>query len=715
LEHAQENAYQADQKDLIAFDQLSQDRNSETHRVFDLYHKKFFALKTLSLDSESSWKQLNLMLRQHFNEGSRLAPIHSFSYNPAKKQVKILSEIQKTIVGEYASHRKRQGLAWSTQELKTVIWHLLKIINAFKFQGASTDSLKPAHIFFDSKEGKLRAFDYPGAKPLRFWDWFSWRNMNGFDVALQTLVQIIDPYVRVDNPEDAKAYLNANYPKFKKELYHLERTSWGRGFFHDNLLPLDQIFETQANDEFLLRALKKTLDEKYSQYSQESGVFDHLLNAWKKNMDGGYPRNTPENWAFVNQGLGKFDEASLILKNLLTENTNKYGAYHPTVAKGYLDLAELYHEQGNYQLSSQYFQSAFNTSYATHMVGKDFLARLSFRYGQLLLKLNHYNKKPAMKEFQKAHDLLKDNPNGSARLKKDIQKALGLGNSSSQGYWNSEHWEKRRWKKRKIFKIILILICLKIIYSKCKSYHSKHCQQSIHREQYSQFGPWWRSSQDNSSTQYQPQNHQIEPWWRRSQNDSSMKSQPQAQRPVALVPPKIESRGDQPLDRPIVDVEAQVRSREKLHSSSQFDLSAKLQTQPQLQRVAVSVPPKMERRGDQQPIARPVKEPNFPPNVETPGRNREQASQNKPYQSSQNNSSIKPQPQLQRPTISVPPKIESRVDKQPISQPVAELNLPKPVPVAVAVEPQQESNFAWFLLGLNVVIGFAGLTMSNIN
>jgi len=38
------------------------------------------------------------------------------------------------------------------------------------------------------------------------------------------------------------------------------------------------------------------------------------------------------------------------------------------------------------------------------------------------------------------------------------------------------------------------------------------------------------------------------------------------------------------------------------------------------------------------------------------------------------------------------------------------------VPVAVTVEESQEdSKFAWFLVGLNVVIGFAGLTLSRQN
>jgi len=265
LEQAQKEtnlAYQIDQKDLLTFDKLSEDANSETYRVFDLYHKKFFALKTLSLDSESAWKQFNLMIRQHYHKSSRLAPIRSFNYSEANKQVKILSELQKTIIGEYAYNRKRQGLPWNNQELKTVLWHLLKIINALKAQGATTEYLKPGHIFFDQKGGKLRAFDYPGASigdwkfgfPSSSWGWdslfksdsmsWSWHvpsgdTMNAFDVAIHTLVQIIDPYAPVDNPAEARAYLKNNYPEFKEELKTIEAKSKGIGFFADHLATLD--------------------------------------------------------------------------------------------------------------------------------------------------------------------------------------------------------------------------------------------------------------------------------------------------------------------------------------------------------------------------------------------------------------------------------------------------------------------------------------------
>jgi len=476
MAQAQETAdpsYRIDQKDLITFDKLSENMNSETHRVFDLYHKKFFALKTLSLDSELAWKQINLMLRQYLNERSRLAPVHSFSYDEEKNEMKILSGIQKTTIGDYAFCRKRQGLIWSTQELKTVLWHLLKIIRALKLQGASTDYLKAGDIFFDSKEGKLRAFDYPGAS-IGSWGWSYWNcRDDSFNVAIHTLVQIIDPYAPVDNSEEARAYLNINHPEFKSEL---ERHSRRHSLLNQDLVPLEQIFESQVADNFLINALKKNLDEKH---------------IW----------NTQENWAFVNQGLGKFDEASLILKNILNENANKYGSTHPTVTKSYLDLAELYLDQGNYELSSEYFQNAFNSSHTTPVLDKEILARLYFKYGKLLLKLNQENNKPAMNEFQKAHDLLKDSLNGSVRLKEDVQKTLD--DLNDPGYFNHENWEKRRWRKRKVLKIILALICIKIIYSKWRTHDLKHCRKS--EKQDSQIEPCRApSSPQNYSPKVEP-------------------------------------------------------------------------------------------------------------------------------------------------------------------------------------------------------------------
>ena len=410
LDHFQKTAdpaYKLEPQDLITFDKLSENANSETHRVFDLYHKKFFALKTLSLDSEVAWREFNLMFRQHFNEMSRLAPVRSFAYEKANKQAKILSEIQKTVIGDYAYFRKRQGLEWESRELKVVMWNLLKIVMKLRSHYTNVDYLKADHIFLDSKEGKLKAFEYPGAHighNYAFAKYFGWHALDAttFDVAIHTLVKIVDPHAPVDNPEEAKAYLNINYPEFKADLLEIEIHLKGARHFQDDLLPLEKIFGSKDYDKYLLGNLRKIFDQRSGQ-------------------------STEENWAFVNQGLGEFHEAEVILKGLLDENISRFGITHQLVTKSYLNLAELYQDQEKYDLSSKYFQNALNSSSSSSAHDQELLGRLHMKYGKLLMKLNPEDKQSAMNEFQKAHDILKyDAPKGSSnnRLKQEIEKVL---------------------------------------------------------------------------------------------------------------------------------------------------------------------------------------------------------------------------------------------------------------------------------------------------
>jgi len=449
-------AYEIVRTDLLTFDKLSASENSETYRVFDLYHKKFFALKTLSLDSESAWKEVNLMLRYHSDSASNyLAPVHSFSYHEANQEVKILSGLQKTIIGKYAYHRKRQGLPWNKQELTTVLWHLLQIINAIHERGASTHYLKPDHIFFDPKEGKLRAFDHPGSEVADYgfhsksWSFYIGDCSNPFDVAIHTLVQIIDPYAPIDNPAEARAYLKNNYPEFSEKLKTIEANSKGIGFLYDNLAPLDQIFESQENDRSLLDALKKTLDERY-------------------------PENAQENWAFINQGLGNYDEASVILRNLLHQNTSQYGPAHPSVAKSYVDLAELYYDKKSYKLSSEYFQNALDACQSGNDL--NLLARLYFRHGKLLEELGQDHEEAALQEFQKAYDTIKHSPDAPLRLKKDIERTLSKEDDERDDS-SSEDLNTGKRKRPGFFKILISLWLLRFVYLKVEEKY--HEQKSI--------------------------------------------------------------------------------------------------------------------------------------------------------------------------------------------------------------------------------------------
>jgi len=491
LDQLQETAdpgYQLNYNDLITFDKLSESANSETHRVFDLYHKKFFALKTLSLHSEMAWKEVNLMLRQHFNEMNYLAPVRSLTYDEAKKEVKILSEIQETVLGDYAYFHKRQGLKWNSKELKAIMWNLLKIINTLKSHETDVNYLRTDGIFLDSKEGKLKAFDYPGATigynfGFKNWGW-QFMDSTTFGMAVHTLVKIVDPHAPVDNPEEARAYLNVNYPEFKADLLEIEINAKGAGHFQYDLLPLEEIFQNKDFDKYLLGNLKKTFDQKPG-------------------------RNTQEDWAIVNQGLGKFDEAETILKSLLNENINRFGITHPVVTKNYLHLAELYQDQEKDDLASKYFQNAFNSSRSNSSHDKELLGRLHMKYGKLLMKLNPADKNSALNEFQQANDLLSYDIfeiSSKSRLKHEVEKLLEDLNNDNNNYKNSEYcnperWEKRRWKKRKIIKIIFYLIILNWIYKKWFKHHPHH-EKGCDR------GRQVEETKQNAPQQPKPEQHQ---------------------------------------------------------------------------------------------------------------------------------------------------------------------------------------------------------------
>ena len=345
------NLFYRSQEKLIVLDKVSETLDSETHKVLDIDHKCFYLTRTMKLHSVSSWKQANLMMRRYYWKKDELARIRAFQYNDQTKELKIQSEMHFPIIRDFAFYRKKNNVAWNKAEIRALVWHLLKQINELRDLGAKTNYLRPSDMFFDSVQNTIKVFEHPGShletgilhKVKNFF-----KSDTDLEVAMQTLVQIIDPYVAIDNSQEAKAYLKTNFSDLlyefedvKKELYGISKMFKGR----------KRIISDHIDTNLSLREI----------FCNDPGFDQALLSSLKKELEKKCLDNFEENWITCLEGLGKLEAAIEFYDEYLKRNIENYGSFSEKVANNYLDLAKLHYKMGNKTMAFNYFRDAIDS------------------------------------------------------------------------------------------------------------------------------------------------------------------------------------------------------------------------------------------------------------------------------------------------------------------------------------------------------------------
>lgn len=378
--------YKLDHEDMIVFDQISETLDSKTHRVFDLYQKKFFAVKTLNLESEMAWRHLNIMLRRYHDGSSPIATIRSFDYNKATNKVHIVSDIGKTILSDYAAFRKKNEIPWTKVELRSLVWQLINQMHTFKKIGVACTYLKPEHMFVSNNGDSIQLFDYPGfdieSKLVRHL-----RPHLDMNIVLITLVRIIDPCAPVSSIAEAKSYLKIYYPDFLKEFES--------GGFRN--VPLENMFWDKRYEQTVTEKFKKMLES--------------------KNL----PR-FEENWGLINQGLFQTKEAINIFESL-RDRHSKHGQTEEGLARVFLHLGEIY-QNAHPEISLEFFSKAASISSCLPHMDNAVKARIFNEYGKTLWDKD--NTKGALECFREVQKILRNSavvPSPS-RLRKEIKANL---------------------------------------------------------------------------------------------------------------------------------------------------------------------------------------------------------------------------------------------------------------------------------------------------
>ena len=408
-------SYRLNPKDVVYLNKVTETMDSETHKVFDLYHKKFFLLQTIDLQTETSWRQANIMLRRYHWDFKQLANIMSFTYDEKASQVKIVSEFHHPIVRDFAFFKKKHNLPWDRSEVRALIWHLLVQVNELKKLGTTTNYLKSSDIYVDPFQNTLKVFEHPGSHLKngtlqRIRSYF--KPQNDLEIVLHTLVKIIDPYAPVDNPQEARAYLKANFPELTKEIEMIE--SRFRNFSlepkaeKDNLiynqitfcLSLHEIFTHNSYDKILQASIREELE--------------------KRNLS-----DLDEKWAFCLQALGKNKEAVEILQTTLLKNIETYGLYHEKITQSYLHLAEAYNSIGRWHQALNYFAKGINSMAYLPLLDNVTKAKLYYEYGKILFNYQRKSEE-ALENLNEARRML-HNVNYSSlasRLLFDVEQTI---------------------------------------------------------------------------------------------------------------------------------------------------------------------------------------------------------------------------------------------------------------------------------------------------
>jgi len=213
-----------DFKDFYKIKNLTVTPYSETYLAFNDQTDEIMALKKLKLESLRSWEQINLILRQSVLSKKPFAYIFDINYNEETQEVNILSECQKIILSDFSQLKKERNVPWTGDELTALSWQLLHQFNTMKQLGAycsDNEAIDPNNMFIDGSNMLLKLHDFADFRLSQ--EKSSHSGLNAMPPFMSSmvlsLVKIIDPFVKVNNFEEARDYLASSYPDY---MYHLE-------------------------------------------------------------------------------------------------------------------------------------------------------------------------------------------------------------------------------------------------------------------------------------------------------------------------------------------------------------------------------------------------------------------------------------------------------------------------------------------------------------
>jgi len=204
--------------DIKILDKTGSTSYSQTFRAYDRESHVLFAQKKLFLDSGSSWNQLNLILKQYAVQSPHLASIYSINFDERNQEVNVMSQVNKNTIGDSSQFMAKQDIKMADELLMSYTQQILSQLKAMRLMNAHCEaSIQPQNMFIDDKSHNLKLFDFSdfhiGAESLERES----RQDNMFlNIALQTLVQTLNPDVHVSSIEEARMYLSRSYPSFYK-------------------------------------------------------------------------------------------------------------------------------------------------------------------------------------------------------------------------------------------------------------------------------------------------------------------------------------------------------------------------------------------------------------------------------------------------------------------------------------------------------------------
>jgi len=261
---------------------------SQTFRAYDRESKILFAEKKILLDSDSSWNQVNLILKQYAIRSSNLADIYSINYDEKSQKVNVISEVNQTTLGDYSQFMTSHSQEWTDELLKSYTGQILSQIKNMRLLNATCESIKPQNMFIDEKSHNLKLFD------LSDFTIESISERRDFsDIALKTLVQVLNPSVQVKSVEEAKTYLSKAYPSFWKSIEEVQKDSETWWTFNKQTQP-DVLKIHPLYDAFITRRIGIPVDQTWNQteslleISKEEQEALDRLKEFKTNVETGF-------------------------------------------------------------------------------------------------------------------------------------------------------------------------------------------------------------------------------------------------------------------------------------------------------------------------------------------------------------------------------------------------------------------------------------------
>ena len=151
-------------QNFVLLDKLTATDYSETYRAYDFEKKVFVAQRSIHLDSPASWNQANLILRQCWRQRSHSLFSHplSIEYDEKKHHVKIISELQNTILKDYPLYLWNQESVLLKERIRPYIMQIIQQLTALKQLGIELEGklmIDPRKIFVEGTSQLLKLYD----------------------------------------------------------------------------------------------------------------------------------------------------------------------------------------------------------------------------------------------------------------------------------------------------------------------------------------------------------------------------------------------------------------------------------------------------------------------------------------------------------------------------------------------------------------------------